>query len=116
MTTTTVIVMDGEIQPTQIGFAWRDALDALWCDAIALPLRVEVRDEDRRSYDDETDLAVKHLAARTFDEGETPPHLVPLFEAHDADYFDPDRHTHLMRDPNAGLRLGSAQLGIGRHL
>ncbi len=112
--TTTVIVMDGEIQPTQIGFAWRDALDMLWCDTLALPLRVEVRDDDLRSYDDETDLAVKQLAARTFDEGETPAHLVALFDQHDVAYFDPDRHANLMRDPNAGLSLGASQLGVGR--
>lgn len=110
---TTLIVAQGTIVETQVGFGWNDAIEAIWSGEHVAPLQVLDLDTGGVTVSDRTKLAVEQIAERTFDEGHTPRWLLPLFDAHDVTCFDEERHAHMLRNPNQGLALGAQQLGVG---
>lgn len=77
----TVLIIEGDIiQTTQIGLAWSDALDMIWSGERRAPLRVVELDLTRGTAQDLTLEAVKHLAARSVEEGFTPGCLDRFFD------------------------------------
>lgn len=77
---TVLIIENGVIAETQLGLAWSDALKMIWSGERRAPLRVVELDLARGTAQDLTLEAVKHLAARSVEEGFTPGCLDRFFD------------------------------------
>ncbi len=81
MATTYLLLSDDIIPPTQLGFAWSDALAALWTGDYDGTPRLLAMDLAVGTVTDCTNAALIALADRADSEGETPRHLEALFDA-----------------------------------
>lgn len=107
---TYLLLSDDLIPPTQLSFAWSDALASLWNGDYCGTPRLLVMDLRAGTVTDCTNAALIELADRAEREGETPRHLMAPFDAAGLAY--PTERQFRRHEPCAGMgRLVMAGFG-----
>lgn len=99
---------------TEERHSYLDAVEELWTGIYGGDIaKVYFWSPETGFSQDVTRLVAETLAERTFERGETPPEVEQFCQSLEIDTFDLDRHAHMLVSPNAELRLGKRELGLG---